>query len=394
MLPKAQDLAPELIHIRRDIHQHPELSFQEFRTAQLVADTLLEIGIQPQTGIGRTGVTAQIGNGNGPTIAIRADMDALPITEKNDLPYKSQNPGVMHACGHDAHTAILLGAAHLLQQSFADDNWQGNVRFLFQPSEEAFGADGISGAPAMIDDGALDGVDAVIALHVLSNRPSGQFEFQDGYSHAAVDMFEARILGDGGHGAYPHNGSDPFFMLGPILNTLYAIPSRQINPLHPTVVSLGQVSGGAIHNVIPNEIKLKGTIRSFHDDVRHKLWAEVERAFKISETLGGGYELEIIKGYPALNNDPQVNNWLRDVARDLLGQSAVVDTEFGMGAEDFAYMVQKAPGAMVMLGAATPDGVKRNHHTDIFNIDESVLPLGAAILAETARRFVTGELDS
>jgi amidohydrolase len=394
MLDKAQALAPELIRIRRDIHQHPELSFQEFRTAQLVADTLSEIGIAPQTSIGRTGVMAQIGNGDGPTIAIRADMDALPITEKNNLPFKSQNPGVMHACGHDAHTAILLGAAHLLKQSLAEDNWQGNVRFLFQPSEEFFDANGISGATAMAADGALDDIDAVIALHVLSNQPSGLLRFQDGHSLAAVDMFEARILGDGGHGAYPHNGSDPLYMLGPILNALYAIPSRHINPLRPSVVSLGQVSGGTIHNVIPNEVMLKGTIRSFHEDVRHKLWAEIERALQISETLGGRYQLDIIQGYPAMDNDPQVNSWMRDTARDLLGETAVVDTEFGMGAEDFAFMIQQAPGAMFMLGAAIPDGLERHHHTDIFDIDESVIPLGTAVLAETARRFVTGELTT
>jgi len=393
MIQKAAALSPELIRIRRDIHQHPELSFQEFRTGKLVADTLIEIGIEPQTEIGRTGVMAQIGTGDGPTIAIRADMDALPIDEKNDVPYKSVTPGIMHACGHDAHTAILLGAAHLLQQSLAEDNWQGNVRFLFQPSEEAFDAQGVSGATAMIDDRALEDVDVAIALHVLSNRPGGQFIFQDGYSLAAVDTFEVRLFGDGGHGAYPHTGSDPLYMLGPILNALYAIPSRQINPLRPSVVSLGQISGGSAHNIIPNEVMLKGTIRSFQEEVRQQLWVEIERAFKLSETLGGRYELDIIKGYPALHNDSEVNGWMRDVARDLVGETAVIDQEFGMGAEDFAYMAQKAKGAMFMLGAATPDAIVRNHHTDIFDIDESVLPLGAAVLAETARRFVTGELS-
>ena len=394
MLEKAQALSPELIRIRRDIHQHPELSFQEFRTAQLVADTLVELGIEPQTGIGRTGVVAQIGTSDGPTIAIRADMDALPISEKNDVPYKSENPGVMRACGHDAHTAILLGAAHLLKQSLAEDTWRGNVRFLFQPSEEAFDTEGVSGATAMIADNALDGVDAVIALHVKSNSPSGLLLFQDGFSMAAVDMFEARIYGDGGHGAYPHTGSDPLFMLGPILNALYAIPSRQINPLRPSIISLGQIRGGAAHNVIPNEVMLKGTIRSFDEEVRQQLWAEIERALKISETLGGRYELEITRGYPALNNDPEVNGWLRDTTRELVGETAVLDTEFGMGAEDFAYMTQAAKGAMLMLGAATADSITRQHHTDTFDIDESVLPLGTAILAETARRFVTGELSS
>jgi amidohydrolase len=392
MLAKAKTLADELVRLRRDIHQHPELGFQEFRTAALVADTLTELDIAVQTKIGRTGVVGQIGDGQGPTIAIRADMDALPIPENNDVAYKSENKGVMHACGHDAHTAILLGAAHLLRQSFMEDNWQGTVRLLFQPSEEVFDDDGVSGATAMIADGALEGVDAVIALHVASDRPSGLLRFQDAYSLAAVDSFDAWIRGDGGHGAYPHTGSDPLFMLGPILNALYAIPSRRIDPTMPCVVSLGQVSGGQIHNVIPNEVTLKGTIRSHDNQVREQLWAEVERALKLSELLGGSYELRINAGYPALFNDPEVNSWMRSVTRDLLGDTAVIEANFGMGAEDFAYMTQQAKGAMFMLGAATPDGVVRHHHTDIFDIDESVLPLGAAILAETARRFVTNSL--
>ncbi|MCA9938661.1 MAG: amidohydrolase, partial [Anaerolineales bacterium] len=216
MLEKAQRIAGELIRIRRDIHQHPELSFQEFRTAALVADTLREIGLQPRTGVGRTGVVAEIGSGDGPVIGIRADMDALPILEKTGRPYSSQNAGVMHACGHDAHTAILLGVAHLLKQSQAEemDKWRGTVRFLFQPSEEAFDEDGVSGATAMIADDALDGLDAVIALHVASDRPAGLCFFHDEYSLAAVDSFRAWVRGDGGHGAYPHNGSDPIHMLG------------------------------------------------------------------------------------------------------------------------------------------------------------------------------------
>lgn len=393
MLNKAQAIADELVRLRRDIHQHPELGFQEFRTAALVADTLAELGIEAQSGIGRTGVMAQIGSGSGPTIAIRADMDALPISENNDVPYKSQNEGVMHACGHDAHTAILLGAAHLLKQSLAEDHWHGNVRFLFQPSEEAFDDEGISGATAMINDNALSDVDAVIALHVWSNSPAGLFHFQDGFSLAAVDQFKAWVRGEGGHGAYPHTGSDPLFMLGPILNAIYAIPSRWINPLRPAVLSLGQVSGGTVSNVIPREVFLQGTIRSHQEEVRQQLWAELERALKLSETLGGSYELEIIKGYPSLFNDETVNSWLRDVARELVGETAVTDAEFGMGAEDFAYMAQKAKGAMIMLGAAIPDGIVRHHHTETFDIDERVLPLGAAVLAETARRFVTGQLQ-
>ncbi|MCB8923170.1 MAG: amidohydrolase [Ardenticatenaceae bacterium] len=394
MLNKAQALKNEIINLRRDIHQHPELGFQEFRTAALVADTLNEIGIEAKAGVGRTGVVAQIGTGDGPTIAIRADMDALPILEATDTPYCSTHDGVMHACGHDAHTAILLGAAHLLKQSLAEDNWHGNVRFLFQPSEEAFDASGVSGATAMIEDGALDGVDAVIALHVWSTHESGKILMQDGFSLAAVDQFKAWIYGDGGHGAYPHSGADPLFMLGPILNAIYAIPSRRINPLRPSVLSLGQISGGAAPNVIPNEVYMQGTIRSFEQPVRELLWAELERALKLAETLGGRYKLQIEKGYPSLFNDAQVNGWMREVAQEMIGETAVQDTEFGMGAEDFAYMAQKAPGAMFMLGAALDDGIVRGHHTDIFDIDENVLPLGTAVLAETARRFVTGSLSN
>ncbi|MCI0393864.1 MAG: amidohydrolase [Chloroflexi bacterium] len=393
MLDKARSLADELVRLRRDIHQHPELGFREFRTAALVADTLAEIGLEVKTGVGGTGVVGQLGSGPGPTIAIRADMDALPIQEKNDTPYRSQNDGVMHACGHDAHTAILLGAAHLLKQSFLEGNWQGNVRFLFQPSEEAFGEDGISGATAMIRDEALAGVDAVIALHVFSDQPAGQIYFQDGFSLAAVDSFQAWIRATGGHGAYPHYTRDPLFILGPVLTALYGIPSRRINPLRPSVVSLGQIHAGTASNVIPGEVYLTGTLRSFEPAVREQLWVEVENAFKISQAMGGSYEFQLIKGYPSMHNDPRVNDWIQAAAGDLLGAESVHETELGMGAEDFAYMTQLAPGAMFILGASIGDGVLRNHHTDTFNIDESVLPTGAAVLAETARRFVTGKLE-
>ena len=393
MLDKAMMLKDELIRLRRDIHAHPELGFQEFRTSALVADTLTELGIDVQTEIGRTGVVGTIGDGEGPTIAIRADMDALPILEKNDVPYSSQNKGVMHACGHDSHTAMLLGAAHLLKQSYAEGNWKGNVRLLFQPSEEAFDADGVSGATAMIEDGALQDIDSVIALHVASNKPAGEIQFYDGYALANVDSFEAWLRGDGGHGAYPHGGSDPLFMLSSILPVVYGIPSRRINPLRPCVLSVGQISGGAAPNVIPNEVYIQGTIRTHDPETREAIWAELDKAFKTAELMGGSYELKIHKGYPSLLNNAEVNGWMRDVAKDLAGETAVVDAEFGMGAEDFAYMTQKAKGAMFMLGAAIDDDIVRNHHTDIFDIDETILPMGSAILAETAHRFVTGQFN-
>ena len=245
----------------------------------------------------------------------------------------------------------------------------------------------------MIDDGALEDVDAAIALHVWSILPAGTCYFRDGFSLASADSFKGWIRGRGGHGAYPHQTIDPLFMLAPVLTALYAIPSRQISPLREGVVSLGQIHSGTTSNVIPAEVFLEGTIRAYDPSVRQRLHEEVERALRISEMMGGAAEFELTCGYPALNNDPQVNGWLRAAARDLLGQDKVVEEEFGMGAEDFAYMAQKAPGAMFMLGAALPDDVKRQHHADDFDIDESALPVGAAVLAETARRFVTGKLE-
>lgn len=394
MLTQAYAIQDELVGLRRDIHRYPELGFQEFRTAAVVAQYLAEMGIKTvSTGVGGTGVVACIGPLGGPTIAIRADMDALPITEKTALSFVSENPGVMHACGHDAHTAMLLGVARLLQRDFLDNRhaWEGNVRLLFQPSEEGFDGKGLSGATAMIADGALAGVDTVISLHVDSNHPSGVCYFQDGASLASVDAFNAWILAAGGHGAYPHLGRDPLFMLGPILNAVYAIPSRRISPLDSCILSLGQIHAGNAPNVIPESVYLSGTIRTFDERVRTQLWVELEAALKLSEAMGGGYRLEKLHGYPVMFNDRQTNEWLRRTVFDLLGEEAIDTTEFGMGAEDFSYMTQLTKGAMFMLGAALPDGVVRNHHTDIFDIDESVLPLGAAVLAETARRFVTSE---
>ena len=394
MLERAKALQAEMVRLRRDIHQHPELSFQEVRTARLVADTLAEIGLSDiKTGVGRTGVVAQIGPGSGPTIGIRADMDALPIHEQVDVPFKSTRDGVMHACGHDSHTAMLLGAAHLLAQSYAEEKeaWKGNVRLLFQPAEEAFDADGISGATAMIQDDALAGVDKVIALHVISTSEAGKLYFHDGPSLAAVDSFEAWVRGDGGHGAYPHEGSDPLYILSTILPRIYGIPSRRIDPLEPCVISLGEIRGGSAPNVIPTEIYVQGTIRSLSPAVRERLWAELESCFKLAESLGGSYEFRLHKGYPPLVNDAAVNDWMRAVTRDLAGAEAIVDESFGMGAEDFAYMTQAAPGAMFNLGAKIEGG--GGHHTPGFAIDEAVMPIGAEVLAETARRFVTGAFD-
>jgi len=389
MLHKAEELKAEIVRLRRDIHQHPELSFQEERTAKLVADTLSEIGIKNvKTQVGRTGVTAEIGTGSGPTIGIRADMDALPIKEAVDVQWKSENDGVMHACGHDAHTAILLGVAHMLHQDYVDNmgKWNGTVRLLFQPSEEKFDDDGVSGATAMIQDKALEGIDKAIALHVSSDRESGKLYFADGQALAAVDSFEATIYGDGGHGASPQTGSDPLFILSNVLPHIYGIPSRRISPLENCIISLGSIHAGKAMNVIPGEVEITGTIRTFNDEVRATVHEELERSFKFADLMGGSYDLKIVKGYPAMHNAAEVNDVMRAITSEFAGDEAIVNGTFGMGAEDFAYMTQLAPGAMFMLGASNGGGA---HHTSLFDIDEGVFPMGAAVLAETARRYVT-----
>jgi len=384
MLEKAQALSSAIVAWRRTIHMHPELSFQEYRTARLVADTLREMGIEVETGVGKTGVVARIGEGR-PAIGIRADMDALPIQEVNDVPYASQTPGVMHACGHDAHTAILLGVARILNDM--QDRPAGEIRLLFQPSEENEDDENKSGAVRMIEEGALDNLDSVIALHVASGIPTGQIRITSGHDHAAVDSFYATIKGEGGHGAYPHQTVDPIYILAQVINAIHGIRARRINPMRPAVISIGAIHTGAANNVIPEEVKMNGTIRSYDDETRQQLWDELERAFGVARALGGDYELKFVKGYPAGYNDADVAALIRDIGREILGKEGLYPEEPGMGAEDFSYMTQKAPGAMFSLGAKY-DALKRPHHSPNFDLDESAFPIGAAILAEATVRLL------
>lgn len=384
LLAQAQTLSPQLSAWRRDIHLHPELSFQEHRTANLVASELVAMGIETQTGVGKTGVVGYLGDA-GPVVAIRADMDALPIDEENDVPYRSQTPGVMHACGHDAHTAILLGVARLL--SAMPDRPAGQVRFLFQPSEEDADDENKSGATRMIEDKALEGVDAVIALHVASDLPSKQIAIVDGYASANEDSFEIWLRGTGGHGAFPHQTVDPTFILAQVLNAIHGIRARRVNPTKAAAVSIGMIQAGATTNVIPSQVYVAGTMRSFDDEVRQQLRDELARVLEISRVLGGDFELKLWPGYPSLYNDPDVARMIRVSTRDLMGAHALIDPEPIMGAEDFSYMTRKAPGAMFMLGAKM-DNRDRPHHTPVFDIDESVMPYGAAVLADAACRLL------
>lgn len=384
ILEQARGLQETMVAWRRDIHMHPEISFQEYRTARLVAEALHEMGIEAETGVGKTGVVGRLGEGR-PVIGIRADMDALPIHEANDVPYRSQTPGAMHACGHDAHTAILLGVARLLADM--PDRPAGEIRFLFQPSEENEDDEGKSGATRMIEDGAMEGVDAVIALHVASGIPAGKIRTGGGYASAAVDSFEATITGEGCHGAYPQYGTDPIYILAQVINAVHGIRARRISPVRAAVISIGSVHGGDANNVIPDSVKINGTIRSFDEETRQKLWDELDRAMSVARALGGDYTLSIRRGYPAMYNDPGVSDLIEQVTIDLFGEEHLYSEETGMGAEDFSYMTRLAPGAMFNLGAKL-DSVNRPHHSPIFDLDESVLHIGAAMLAETARRLL------
>ena len=382
---QAQQLADQIVAWRRDIHMHPELGFQEQRTARLVADTLAEFGIEAQTGVGKTGVVGYLGEGR-PVIGIRADMDALPIEEENDVPYRSQTPGVMHACGHDAHTAILLGVAKMLSEM--PDRPPGQVRFLFQPSEENSDEDDKSGATRMIEDGALEGVDAVIALHVASDLPAGGITVEDGYSTANEDSFQVVLTGTGGHGAMPHQAIDPTFILAQVLNAIQGIRSRRVDPTKAAALSIGEIHAGKASNVIPSQVYISGTMRSFDDGTRQQLRDELARTLMIARVLGGDFTLRIRPGYPSNYNDPSTAALMRASTVAMIGEDGVAVPEKMMGAEDFAFMTRKAPGAMFMLGAAVGD-FNRPHHTPVFNIDESTLPLGAAVLADVTCQLLT-----
>jgi amidohydrolase len=384
MLSKARALHPRLIELRRTIHRNPELGFDVHRTAELVARTLGELGVEVQTGVGKTGVVGYLGDGDGPVIGIRADMDALPILEANTFEHASQVPGNMHACGHDGHTTMLLGVAMLLSK----EKLPGQIRLLFQPSEEDSDDEGISGAPRMIDDGALKGVDHVIALHVDSTLDTGQIRVDAGKVSGAVDTFRAHVIGKGGHGAHPDWTNDPIWITAQVLNALYAVPSRRVDPFQPSVLSLGIVRGGEASNVIPPSMYLEGTLRSMDNTVREQLISEVERCLQLARALGGDYKLEIERGYPSMFNDAGVVNRMREVSRELLGADSLAEPRQTMGAEDFAYMTQLAPGAMFNLGTKKPGDEPRYAHTPDFDIDEDALPIGAAMLAETALRLM------
>ena len=383
LLEHARGLERDLVALRRDLHRHPELGFRETRTSRVVAERLEGLGLAVRRDVAVTGVVAELDNGKGPTVALRADMDALPIQEEGEHDYRSRVPGVMHACGHDAHTSTLVGTATLLMAARERGELPGGtVRFLFQPSEEWSDAEGKSGATLMIEAGAMDGVASVVGLHVGSHLPSGKVFLSEGPVMAGSEEITVEVRGRSSHAARPHEGVDALVLAAQGLLAAQQAVSRRISPLESGVVSFGRMEGGTAPNILAERAHLHGTLRYFDTGVRERLAAAVKGAFQGLEAQGASVDVKIGPGYLPVVNDPAVTALVGEAAREVLGAAAVVPMEPFMAAEDFAFLARQAPGAFFWLGAGLPD--PREHHHPRFDIDESVLPLGAAVLARSA----------
>jgi amidohydrolase len=384
------EILPGVIADRRHFHQHPELGYQEFETAEIVAERLHSLGVEDiRTGIAVTGVTGLVrGTKPGPdkVVLIRADMDALPIFEENDVDYKSQVDGKMHACGHDAHTAGLLGVTRLLMDR--RDQFSGTVKVLFQPAEE-----GGAGALAMINEGVLDDpkVDAAFGLHVDQGSPVGTISLRPGPALAAADRFVAVIKGRGGHGAHPHETIDPIAVGAQVVTALQMIVGREVDPTEPAVVTVGALIAGEAPNVIPDTAELRGTLRSFNPEVRDQLATRVEEIVKgVAGALRAEVDYTYKPGYPTTVNDAEMAALVRDVAIEVVGEDRVFEPALQMGAEDFSYYLERVPGAFFFVGSKNADrGLTWGHHHPRFDIDEDVLVYGMETMARTVLRYLS-----
>jgi amidohydrolase len=386
-------LQPFLVEWRRRFHQKPELSFQENLTAEFVSQKLHEWGIEHQTGIAKTGIVATIEGkkpGSEKVLAIRADMDALPIQELNEVPYRSQHDGVMHACGHDGHTAIALGTAYYLQQHRED--FPGTVKIIFQPAEE-----GPGGAKPMIDAGALKNpnVDAIIGLHLWNNLPLGTVGVRAGALMAAVELFDCTIFGKGGHGAIPHQTIDSVVVAAQIVNALQTIVARNVNPIDSAVVTVGALHAGTTHNVIADTATMKGTVRYFNPSYQGFFKQRIEQIIAgICQSYGANYDFKYCELYPATINDAGMAELVRSVAEE------VVETPVGivpecqtMGGEDMSYFLQEVPGCYFFLGSANPaKNLAYPHHHPRFDFDETVLAMGVEMFVRCVERFLSNSL--
>lgn len=384
----AEALKERLVIIRRTVHAHPEYGFQEHATARLIAGTLKELGMRVRTNVAKTGVIGEIGSGS-PVIAIRADMDALPIKEATGLPFASRVPNMMHACGHDAHVACALGAAMLL----AKESLNGTVRFLFQPSEEQKDEEGKSGAMRLLEEQALDGVSAVIAQHTRA-LPAGSIGVSSGPAMAANDTIAIKIQGRAAHGAHPEAGVDAIAISAQVINAIQQIVSRKLPAIEPAVISITTIHGGIKENIIADMVELGGTIRSTGGEARQRLIGELEKALDVGRAMGATCELRILEGYPATINDPEITEIIRAAAAAVLGAEHVIEMPFDPWAEDFGYLTARVPGAMFWLGVTSENVPNPIWHSPTFDLDEAALPVGAAILAATALRLLNERKDN
>ncbi len=375
-------IEPELIAIRRDIHAHPELAFEEVRTAGVVARELARLGIEHRTGVAKTGVVGTISGGRaGPTLAIRADMDALPIEERTGLPYASTIPGKMHACGHDIHTATLLGVAAVLKEMAPQ--LAGTVRLLFQPAEEAIG-----GARAMVEAGVLDGVDLALTLHNSPDIPTGRFAYVHGPSLAAADTFDITVRGRSGHAAQPHSSVDPIVAAAHLITELQTIVSREVKPLHPVVVTVGAIHAGTAHNIIPDACTFRGTVRTLHAEAREIAEAALRRLCAGAEiAMRVQIEVQYVRGVPAMVNDDRVLEPTVAAVRRQLGQ-VIEEGEPVMGAEDFALMAEVVPGFQLRVGSGIAGRHDRLHNSGV-QMDERCIGLGVQALSRAALEILS-----
>lgn len=386
LLQQAGKLKEQIIAWRRDFHQHPELSFEETRTSQAVAEHLRKLGLEVQTGVGHTGVVAVLrGLEPGPTIALRADMDALPIQDQKQVGYASKVPGKMHACGHDAHTSILMGAAQFLTHLGRPE--RGNIKFIFQPAEEGGG-----GAKVMIDDGVLKDpqVDAVAGLHVFPPVPTGQITAVKGVGCAAADFIKIKVIGRGGHAAHPHTAVDSITVAAEVISALQHIASRQVDPLDSVVITLGKIQGGSASNVIAPEVELQGTVRTLNPSLREQMPERIEKVIKgVTEALGATYEFVYDMGYPSIVNNDRMVDLVLETADQVLGEGRWQLVKPSMGGEDFSYYTHEVPGVFFRLGVGNEqkNAIYPLHHP-LFDIDEDGLPIGVALLSAVALNYL------
>lgn len=375
----SETFSANTVSFRRHLHAHPELSYQEFETVKYVADQLTLMGI-PSEGIATTGLIAEI-KGRNPekkTVALRADMDALPIVEANDVSYKSKNEGVMHACGHDVHTSSLMTTAKILNE--IKNEFEGTVRFLFQPGEEK----NPGGASYMIRDGALNPKpSAILGQHVFPLLPAGKVGFREGMYMASADEIYLKVIGKGGHGAAPDLAIDPIVIASHIIIALQQVISRNANPRQPTVLTFGNIVGLGATNIIPNEVNIAGTFRAMNEVWRESALVKIKKmAESIAEGMGGRCEVEISRGYPYLENNPALTRRVKQAAIEYLGAENVVDIDITLGAEDFAYYSQVVPASFYRLGTSNASkGINSYVHTPTFDIDEYALSIGPGLMA-------------